>query len=58
MEHQIQSGKRVLRLNLDETAVRFFYKGQRGLTIMRGGKKRRTANEFVQKAGMAERKNL
>jgi len=56
MEHQVQSGKRVLRLNLDETAVRFFYKGQRGLTIMRGGKRKRTANEFVQKAGMAEQK--
>jgi hypothetical protein len=46
----------VLKLNLDETAVRFFYKGQRGLTVMRGCKSKKGVNEFAQKAGIAEQK--
>ena len=37
----IPSGKKVLRLNLDETAVRFFYKPSKGLRT------RRTPNHII-----------
>ena len=56
MEHQIQDGKRALKLNLGETVVRFFYKGQAGLTIIRGRERRRAVSEFAQRAVVAEQK--
>lgn len=56
MESQVAPGRKVLRLNLDETAVRFYYKPQNGLVAGRDSGCSRSPKSIVQKAGQAQQK--
>ncbi len=59
LEHQVPAGKRLLRLNLDETAVRFYYKPRKGLVASLGRPHRARRRVPLQQASRAmQRKAL